>query len=150
MTFIKNAWSKVTSFLQYLGILSKAKTLVDGFPGLDDQEKLRSWVIVNAENFQPVVEKTANQIDDRILFEIRRVALNEKAFSAIYNLMRLGYEFVPRDNEEPVYGEVGRAMLKDFTSAIDDEDVGNPLMFISVAGLLLQLILFIRAQRQGK
>ena len=137
------------SVLTWIGILSKAQMLVNTFPGMDDQDKLRLWVIANADNFQPVVDKTPNKIDDMVLNAIRRVALNQNAFNAIFNLMLLAYEWVPISEKEPIFGGKELDSVKGFTALLEgDEPVENPVLIISAVAIILQVIMFIRSQKK--
>ena len=142
-------WSKLAALLQWVGIANKGKKLIDSFPGIGDQEQLRLWVLAHADAFQPIVASTANKIDDAVLLCIRRVALNAKAFSAVYNLLHLAYEWVPLSGSEPAYGCEKEAARVFMASLDDGELVENPMLVISVAGLLLQLIMLIRARQRG-
>ena len=135
--------------LTWIGVAGKAQTLITGFPGIEDEEKLRLWVINNADNFQPIVAKTENKIDDMIVHHTKHLALNEKAFSAIYNILQLAWNWAPDSAKEPVFGAKGLDCFDQYKDVLDDgEAVENPLLFIAIAGLLIQIVMFIRTQRQ--
>ena len=144
MNFISSIRTRFVSLLAWIGIVSKAQTLVNTFPGMDDQDKLRLWIIANADNFQPVVDRTPNKIDDMALDALRRVVLNERVFSVIFRLMQQAYEWIPTTGKEPIYG----TGFKDFAVLLEsDEPVENPILIISTVGLLIQIVMFIKSQR---
>ena len=151
MEFLKNIWAKITGSIsgigQYLGLISSLKVLKDTFPGIEDEAKLRTWVITQTNNFTPFALKTDNQVDDKVLVSVRNIALNEKAFSAIYNLMRLAYELVP--NDDPLYGQSLIGALETVVEAIgynvgENDDPGDVLTILAAIGLLIQVIRFLR------
>jgi hypothetical protein len=149
MILISTLRAKAASLFQWLGILNKTRTLVDTFPGVDDRELLRQWVKSNAEAFQPFALKTQTPVDDMILSAIRRIANSEKAFAALYGVLRVTWEWVPVAQAEPVFGVFMQACVtEDCQELINgDETVENPLVVLSAIALLLQVIAFIRARR---
>jgi hypothetical protein len=151
MNFLKNLWSKVTGLYSYLTLWRKVSALTGSFPGTEDENKLRLWIIAEADNFAPVAAATATPVDDTIVHWVKTIALKEKAFKAIYSLLTLGCELIPKG--EPVYGQsdgfsvpekVGEAVHE----SLDDETVGNPLIVIAAIGLLLQVIMFLRDRKK--
>ncbi len=149
MNFLKNLWAKlagsIQSIGQYLGLLKQIKTLKDTFPGIENENELRTWVFDQANNFEPFALKTANTIDDKLIVSVRGIAYNEKAFSAIYNLLRLGFELIPVD--EPTYGNAYVSGVYDVVMAVMEKDDGNPkdiLTIMAAIGLLIQVIRLLR------
>ena len=152
MNFIKNIWSKITGSIssigQYLGLLKQVKTLKDTFPGIEDEKELRVWVIAQSNNFEPFAMKTNTKVDDKLIVSVRGIALNEKAFSAIYNLLRLAYELIPQN--EPLYGQAVTGALETVVQALQDEsdEPGDILTILAAIGLLLQVIRMLKRTKK--
>ena len=147
MRIIKSIWSKARSIFEWFGIVNSTQKMIDSFPGMDDPEKLRLWIIENADNFLPLVLKTKNKVDDLVLSAVKKIALDKKAFLGLFNLLLFAYNWFPQAEKEPVFGANGLNCFSGFCDAINDKDaVENPLMFITVAGLLIQVIMYIRSQ----
>jgi len=116
---------------------------IDAFPGMGDQEKVRQWVIGNIDNLlKPCDEHTP---------ALKDVARDPKVFSVIYRLMEEADEQADSGGQEPVFRTKDSRRFMEFGNALnDDEVVENPLLFISLAGLLIQVVMFIRSHRKDE
>lgn len=154
MEFFKNLWNKITSAFSYFGILSRVRKLADTFPGVEDQEKLRLWIIKTADEFVPVVAKTDTPIDDKIVEWVQRIAVNEKAFAAIYNLALVAYEKVTAIDKDAVYGmnlancdQAGEVVEMMYREDATPQDAISIIMAIGVIMQIISLIREIKKQR---
>ena len=147
LDYVKNFWVSITTIFSYLGIAGQIRKLADSFPGVDSQEKLRTWIIKSSDEFAPVVAKTGTNVDDKIVDWINRIALNEKAFAAVYNLALLAYDQATLTDGEAVYG----AGVDVLSGAITDVDKPEDAITIIMAiGVILQVISFIREWRKNR
>ena len=146
MNFIKNLWSNVTDFFGYLGMLARIRKLVNSFPGVDNEEDLRLWIIQGAEEFVPVVSSTNTTIDDKIVEWIKRIALNKNAFAAIYNLALVAYGKI---EPEAVYG-AGSGIVNDIIDSELDAKPGDVISIIMAISAIVQIISLIREIRKQR
>lgn len=146
----------MASIFQYFGLLNQVQKLIATFPGIENRSELRIWIIEQADGFAPLAAKTPTQIDDRIIFWVKTIALKERAFGAIYSLLLLGYEMLPRDPDEttePIFGaESGNLVaeiLDDVTNDGEESNPGDILTIIAAIGLMIQVIRLLRERKNA-
>ncbi len=132
---------------------------------MNDPEKLREWFIKQSDDLLILVGKTNTSIDDKIVGWIKKIAMNEKAFTAIYQLLRLVWNFEPDGqtqtdaNGQPVFGtsemftsDVFEAQ-QDAVNALIDGDSSKPqdaMSIIMAIGVIIQIISAIREWKKNR
>jgi hypothetical protein len=105
MQFLNLFRIKILSLLAWLGFAGKIHALAASFPGMDDEERVRLWVLENADGLQSFAVKTDTLIDDKILATIQQIAHSPKMFPVIFRLMKQAYDCLPVAGQEPVFGK---------------------------------------------
>lgn len=128
-------------------------SMVKDFPGIADSETLRNWVKKIVVNAQIVAGATSITLDDQALDILYKIVNNNETWDILYSLIRM----MTGEGEEKQCGACGAMeqlqLLTEKTEAMvvkeSDEKVENPaILILSIVGFVIQVITFIRNQRE--
>jgi hypothetical protein len=132
-TTLKYAWT-------YSDTIASLLRHITGYPGVDDQIRLRTWlrpVIIDLSKFTSM---TQNTIDDAIARTAIRIIDSDRSWDAVYSLLMLTYDNTGIGGVKIPMEEMQTNAVKTFREVADVMPVENPAVIIAAIGLIIQLI----------
>jgi hypothetical protein len=117
MTWIRNTFTffaNLKSAWKFAQIAYELNRIRAKYPGLDDEIRLRAWLLESVAYLGVFADATPNKIDDAIVYYVDCIIADEKAWKIIYASMCLANGLVTReitkDDIEPIYGDPDKLM----------------------------------------
>jgi hypothetical protein len=109
------------------------------FPGVKNESALKSWADTNTGLLVQYAQWTPNKIDDYLTKSVQSIIHSK--WIAIWNIIQL---FVKSEKVE-VIEDTMVALMEE----VEDE-TGNPLVFLSIISLIVQILFLIYGQQNKK
>lgn len=173
MQIFTNLFSRVTAVWSLYGYVSKVNTALKTWPGMENEIRLRAWLLDNLALLSGLATQTTNPVDDAVTYYTIRIIENDTAWKILFNMLSLasgltngltgGETESPIERETEPQADAGAGnMACDSANPTDgirslyaiesslktesdaDQTTENPLLIISAVGLILQIIQYLR------
>lgn len=150
---------KWTNFLMYMRTLYSIRQYMKKYPGMEDSQRLRSWVRPIVLRLVIFTEETAISWDDPIMETLLRILDSEQGWSVVYSTLQMIYGRDAKEVDVRSLTDVGTlceseasnvSPMENLTQIAREMNPENPMLIIAGVGLLLQLIQFIRSRRDAQ
>jgi thioredoxin-like negative regulator of GroEL len=132
-TTLKYAW-------KYSDVMTSALKCITTFPGVDESEKLRSWLRPVILDLSVLTSLTRNTIDDAVARSAIRIIDSDRSWDAVYALLMLTQENTSHGAVKIPMAEMRSDTFDSLHDIVDDVPVENPAVIIAAIGLIIQLI----------
>jgi hypothetical protein len=132
-TTLKYAWN-------YSGTIASLLRHITGYPGVDDQIRLRTWLRPIIIDLSTLTSMTSNVIDDAVSRTAIRIIDSDRSWDAVYSLLMLAHDNTGIGGVKIPMDEMQGNAVKTFHEVADVMPVENPAVIIAAIGLIIQLI----------
>ena len=136
-TTLKYTWKYSDTIASVLGHITR-------FPGVDNSEKLRTWLRPVMLDLSDLTSLTKNTIDDAVTRAAIRIIDSNKSWDAVYALLMLTQDNMSNGAVKILTAELQGNTFASVHAIAEDVSTENPAVIIAAIGLIIQLIQLLR------
>ena len=148
---MRTFFGRVCDLFTYGRTLSQIRKWWSSYPGLSDSSVLRAWLRPVIVELTELASKTSVQFDDRIADALLRFLDNDHLWNILYESIQIMMESFPNKKTDELMEivEIPVDSSHQLVHAARLVRPENPLLVISAAGLLLQIVQLAHRYRQS-
>ena len=141
---LKTFFTGVKYIWNYSPTLTSILKCISTYPGVEDSEKLRSWLRPVILDLSILTSMTKNTIDDAVARTAVHIIDNDNSWNAVHSLLLLANDNSSNGGVKIPMEQMQSDTVESFYEICDTVPVENPAIIIAAVGLIIQLIQLLR------